>query len=102
MDNGVDDERVATWFGDVGGMVPLVKSDRRFQLAKEGGDGRFGDTCLSVVHFVLALGVDGIRSPKYHEAFLVIRKTIPILARHTSFLGRCLLAHSFFWPTGLS
>ena len=29
-DNGVNDERVATWFGDVGGMVPLIKSDRRF------------------------------------------------------------------------
>ena len=29
-DNGVNDERVATWSGDVGGMVPLVKGDRRF------------------------------------------------------------------------
>ena len=51
---------------------------------------------------MLALGVDGIRYPKYHEAFLGIRKAIPILARHTSFLGRCLLALSFFRSAGLS
>ena len=29
-DNGVDDERVATWSGDVGRMVPLIKGDQRF------------------------------------------------------------------------
>ena len=29
-DNGVDDEQVATWFGDMGRMVPLIKSDQRF------------------------------------------------------------------------
>ena len=29
-DNGVDNERVATWSGDVGKMAPLIKSDRRF------------------------------------------------------------------------
>ena len=29
-DNGVDDEQVASRSGDVGGMVPLIKSDRRF------------------------------------------------------------------------
>ena len=69
---------------------------------KEGGDSRLGDACLLVAHFVLALGVDGIRSPEDHEAFLRIRKVIPILARHASFLGRCLLAFSFFWSTGLS
>ena len=51
---------------------------------------------------MLALGVDGIRSPEDHEAFLRIRKAVPILACHASFLGRCLLALSFFWSTGLS
>ena len=29
-DNGVNDERVVTWSGDVGRMVPLIKSDWRF------------------------------------------------------------------------
>ena len=29
-DNGVDDERVVTQSSDVGRMVPLIKSDRRF------------------------------------------------------------------------
>jgi len=29
-DNGVDDERVEIRSGDVGRMVPLIKSDRRF------------------------------------------------------------------------
>ena len=28
--DGVNDEQLATWYGDVGRMVPLVKSDRRF------------------------------------------------------------------------
>ena len=28
-DDGVDDERVATWSSDVGRMVPLIKSDWR-------------------------------------------------------------------------
>ena len=51
---------------------------------------------------MLALGVDGIRSPKDHEAFFGIRKAIPILACRTSFLGHSLLALSFFWPVGLS
>ena len=27
-DDGVDNERVATWSGDMGRMVPLIKSDR--------------------------------------------------------------------------
>ena len=40
--------------------------------------------------------------PKDHEAFIEIRKAVPILARHASFLGRCLLALSFFQPAGLS
>ena len=51
---------------------------------------------------MLALGVDGIISLKDHEAFLRIGKAIPILAHHASFLGRCLLALSFFWSAGLS
>jgi len=29
-DNGVDDEQVATQSGDMGRMVPLIKSDQRF------------------------------------------------------------------------
>ena len=29
-DDGVDDERVASWSGDVGGMVPLIEGDQRF------------------------------------------------------------------------
>ena len=51
---------------------------------------------------MLALGVDGIRSHEDHEAFLEIEKAVPILARHASFLGRCLLALSFFRSIGLS
>ena len=51
---------------------------------------------------MLALGVDGIRSLEDHEAFLGIREAIPILTHHASFLGRCLLALSFFWSVGLS
>ena len=51
---------------------------------------------------MLALGVDCIGSPKDHEGFLRIGKAIPILAHHASFLGHCLLAFSFFRPTGLS
>ena len=35
-DDGVDDERVASRSGNVGRMVPLIKSDRRFRPAKEG------------------------------------------------------------------
>ena len=51
---------------------------------------------------MLALGVDGIRYPKDHVAFLRIRKVIPILAHCASFLGCYLLALSLFRPTGLS
>ena len=101
-DDGVDDERVASRSRDMGGMVPLIEGYRRFLPAEEGGDGRLGDACFSVAYFVLALGVDGVGSPKDHEAFLGIRKAIPILARHASFLGHCLLALSFFWSTVLS
>ena len=39
LDDGVNDERVATWSGDVGRMVSLIKSDRGVRLAKERGDG---------------------------------------------------------------
>ena len=45
---------------------------------------------------------DGIGSPKEHEAFLRVGEATIILARHASFLGRCLLALSLFWSTGLS
>ena len=83
-------------------MVPLIESDQRIRPAKERGDGYFGDACLTIAHFVLALGVDGIGSPEEHEAFLRIGKAIPILARHTSFLGRYLFALSFFRSAGLS
>ena len=71
------------------------------QLRKE-GTAISAMACISIAHFVLALGVDGIRSPEDHDAFLEIRKAVPILARHASFLGRCLFALSFFWATGLS
>ena len=71
------------------------------QRRKE-GDGHFGDTRLSVAHFVLALGVDGIRSLEDHDAFLGVREAVPILSRHASFLGCCLLAFSFFRPASLS
>ena len=69
---------------------------------KKGGDGRLGDACLSVAHFVLALGVDSIGSPEDHDAFLGVGKAVPILARRASFLGCCLLALSFFRLSGLS
>ena len=83
-------------------MVSLIKSDRGVRLAKERGDGRLGGACLSIAYLMLALGVDGIRSPKDHEAFLGIGKVIPILGCHASFLGRCFLAIFFFGSTGLS
>ena len=83
-------------------MVPLIKSDQRFRPVKEGGDGHFGDARLSVAHFVLALRVDGIGSPKDHDAFLGVREAVPVLAYRASFLGCCLFAVSFFWPAGLS
>ena len=102
VDNGVDGERVASWSGDVGWMVPLIKSDRRFRPAKEGGDGRFGDARLSVAHFVLALGVDGVGSPKDHDAFLRVREAVSMLARRASFLGCCFFDVSFIQHAGLS
>ena len=50
---------------------------------------------------MLALGVDGVGSPKDHEAFLGVREAIFILACHASFLGRLLLAFPFLWLGGL-
>ena len=50
---------------------------------------------------MLALGVDGIGSPKDYEAFLRVGKAIIILACRASFLGHCLLALSFLWPADL-
>ena len=99
--DGVDDKRVASWSGNVGGMVPQIEGDRRFRPAKEGGDDRFGDACLSIAHFVLALGVDGIRSPKDHEAFLRVGEAIIILARRASIFGRLVLAFPFLWLASL-
>ena len=51
---------------------------------------------------MLALGVDGIGSPKDHEAFLGVREAIIILAYHASFLGHLLLALPFLRLAGLS
>ena len=92
VDNGVNDEQVASWSGNMGWMVPLIKSDQRFRPAKEGGDGRFGDARLLVAHFVLVLGVDSIGSPEDHDAFLGVGEAVPILARCASFLGYRLFA----------
>ena len=39
VDDGVDDEWVATWSGNMGRMVSLIKSDRGVRPAKERGDG---------------------------------------------------------------
>ena len=50
---------------------------------------------------MLALGVDGVESPKDHEAFLGVREAIFILARRVSFLGLLLLAFPFLWLGGL-
>ena len=63
-DDGVDDERVVTWSGDVGRMISLIKSDRGIQPAKERGDGQLGGACLSIAYLVLTLGVDSVGSPK--------------------------------------
>ena len=51
---------------------------------------------------MLALGVDGIGSPKDNYAFLGVGEAVPILAHSASFLGCCLLGLSFFRPTDLS
>ena len=101
-DDGVDDERVASWSRDVGGMVPLIEGDRRFRPAEEGGDGRLGSSCLSIANLVLALGPDGIGSTEDHDAFVSVGETISVLAHHPSFLGCRLFAVPFFRPAGLS
>ena len=95
-DDGVNDERVATWSGDVERMVSLIKSDRGVRPAKERGDGRLSGTCLSIAYLVLALRVDSIGSPKNHEAFLRVGEAVFILACHASFLGLLHLAFPFF------
>ena len=46
---------------------------------------------------MLALGVDGVGSPKDHEAFLRVGEAVIILNRHASFLGRLFLALPFLW-----
>ena len=48
-----------------------------------------------------ALGVDGVGSPKDHEAFLRVVEAIIILARRAFFLGHLLLAFPFLWLVGL-
>ena len=53
------------------------------------------------MHFVLALGADGVGSPKDHDAFLRVREVVPVLACCASFLGCRLFAVSFFRPIGL-
>ena len=97
-DNGVDDERVAPRSGDMGGMVPLIESDWSFRLAKEGGDGRLGDTCLSVAHFVLALGVDGIGSLKIMRHSLGSGKLSPSLPATPPFFAAASLPFPSFGP----
>ena len=51
---------------------------------------------------MLALGVDGVGSPKDHEAFLGVGEAIIILAYRTSFLGCLLIALPFLRLVGLS
>ena len=80
----------------MGWMVPLIKGDRRFRPAKEGGDGHLGGACLPIAHLVLALGPDGVGSAKDHDAFLRVGEAVPILARRASFLGYRLFAVSLF------
>ena len=82
-------------------MVSLIKSDWGVRLAKERGDGRLGGVCLSIAYLVLALGVDGVGSPKDHEAFLGVGEVVFILAHRASFLGLLLLAFPFLWLGGL-
>ena len=101
-DDGVDDEWVAFWSSDMGGMVPLIEGDRRFRPAKEGGDIRFGSACLPIVYLVLVLGPDGVRSAEDHDAFISIGETVSVLAHHASFLGCRLFAVPFFRPASLS
>ena len=100
--DGVDDKRVASRSGDVGGMVPLIEGDRRFQPAEEGGDHRLGGACLPIAHLVLAFCPDGVGPTEDHDVFLRVGETVSVLACRASFLGCCFFAASFFWPAGLS
>ena len=70
MNDGVHDKRVATQSGNVARMVSSIKSDRGVRPAKERGDGQPGGAHLFIAYLVLALGVDGVGSPKDHEALL--------------------------------
>ena len=101
-DDGVDEEWVASWSGDVGGIVPLIEGDRRFRPTKEGGDGRLGGACLPIAYLVLALGPDDVRSAEDHDAFISIGETVLVHAHRASFLGCRLFAVPFFQPAGLS
>ena len=83
-------------------MVPLIEDDRRFRLAKEGGDGRLGGACLSIANLVLSLGPDGVGPTEDHDAFVWVRENVPVLAYRASFLGCRLFGVSLLWPAGLS
>ena len=50
---------------------------------------------------MLALRVDGVGSPKDHEAFIEVREVVSILTHHASLLGYLLLAFPFLWLGGL-
>ena len=102
MNDGVDDKRVASRSCNAGGMVPLIKGDRRFRPAEEGGDERLGDACLPVAYLMLAFSLDGVGPTEDHDALLRFRETISVLACRASLLGCHLLVVSFFRPADLS
>ena len=77
-DDGIDDERVASWSCDVGGMVPLIVGDRRLRPAEEGGDGRFGGACLPVAYLMLAFGTEGVGPAEDHDALLRFGETVSV------------------------
>ena len=86
----------------MGGMVPLIEGDWRFQLAEEGGDSRLGGACLPVAHLVPPFHLDGAGPTKDHDALLRFREAISVLACRASFLGCRLFAVPIFWPANLS
>ena len=45
--------------------------------------------------------MDGVGSPKDHEAFLRVGEAVSILTHHASLLGHVLLAIPFLWLAGL-
>ena len=102
MDDGIDDERVASRSRDVGRMVPPIEGDKRFRPAEEERDSRLGSACLPIAYLMLALGPDDVGSAEDHDAFISVRETISILARRASFFGYRLFVVPFFRPTGLS